>query len=427
MRLRRDLEQIQKLTLRKNLIQLMRLYYTPAIELKDILNEEWEENPFLEVEESKDEIVVDEESINFEERGNIIVYESFLKEEKNLKSYLEEQLILFNFTKDEENIARFIIGNLDDHGFLPLSSDEIGEILNRDPGDVERIINVLKRELYPPGVVARDVRESILIQLLRAGLIKDLKEAEENVDKLLKGKEVPESFLEKIRRISIYPVDIVDRSKNLYITPELYLKIIDGEVRVFYNEKILPKVKFNKNLYDDMLTKLKFLSREERKFIRTKAKDARNLVFLVEERKEKIVRIAQHLIEKQRDFFLKDGYLKVITLKELSSELNLSISSLSRIIHEKYIDTPKGVFPLSFFLGKDKVKRGVFGTKVKMLIKKLIDEENKEKPLSDGEIAKRLENFGIFIKRRTVNKYREEIGIPSKIERKRRRVNESSH
>jgi len=425
--LRREVKQIQKLTLRKNMIQLMRLYHAPLLELREILNQEWEENPFLEVTETKDEIDIDEDSINFEEKGNIIIYESFLKEEKGLKDYLEEQLVLFDFSQDEEEIARFIIGNTDEHGFLPLSPKEIGNILKRDIESIESVLEILKRELHPPGVIARDVKEGIIIQLIRAGLIKDLKDTEKNIDRLLKGEKIPESFLEKIKKISIYPGDIIDRSKNLYITPELYLKIIDGETRVFYNEKILPKVKFNKNLYDDMLMKLKFLSREERKFIKTKAKDAKNLVFLVEERKEKILRIAQYLIDRQKDFFLKDGYLNILTLKDVSSDLNLSISTVSRIIHEKYIDTPKGVFPLSFFLGKDKVKRGVFGTKVKMLIKKLIDEEDKNKPLSDGEIAKRLEKFGIFIKRRTVNKYREEMGIPSKIERKRRKSNESSH
>ena len=427
MELRREAKQIQKLTLRKNMIQLMRLYHAPLLELREILNQEWEENPFLEVTETKDEIDIDEDSINFEEKGNIIIYESFLKEEKGLKDYLEEQLVLFDFSQDEEEIARFIIGNTDEHGFLPLSPKEIEKILKRDIESIESVLETLKRELHPPGVIARDVKEGIIIQLIRGGLIKDLKEAEKNIDRLLKGEKVPESFLEKIKKISIYPGDIIDRSKNLYITPELYLKIIDGEIKVFYNEKILPKVKFNKNLYDDMLMKLKFLSREERKFIKTKAKDAKNLVFLVEERKEKILRIAQYLIDRQKDFFLKDGYLNILTLKDVSSDLNLSISTVSRIIHEKYIDTPKGVFPLSFFLGKDKVKRGVFGTKVKMLIKKLIDEEDKNKPLSDGEIAKRLEKFGIFIKRRTVNKYREEMGIPSKIERKRRKSNESSH
>jgi len=425
--LRREVKQIQKLTLRKNMIQLMRLYHAPLLELREILNQEWEENPFLEVTETKDEIDIDEDSINFEEKGNIIIYESFLKEEKGLKDYLEEQLVLFDFSQEEEEIARFIIGNTDEHGFLPLSPKEIEKILKRDIESIESVLETLKRELHPPGVIARDIKEGIIIQLIRAGLIKDLKEAEKNIDRLLKGEKVPESFLEKIKKISIYPGDIIDRSKNLYITPELYLKIIDGEIKVFYNEKILPKVKFNKNLYDDMLMKLKFLSREERKFIKTKAKDAKNLVFLVEERKEKILRIAQYLIDKQKDFFLKDGYLNILTLKDVSSDLNLSISTVSRIIHEKYIDTPKGVFPLSFFLGKDKVKRGVFGTKVKMLIKKLIDEEDKNKPLSDGEIAKRLEKFGIFIKRRTVNKYREEMGIPSKIVRKRRKSNESSH
>ena len=427
MELRREVKQIQKLTLRKNLIQLMRLYHAPLLELREILNQEWEENPFLEVTETKDEIDIDEDSINFEEKGNIIIYESFLKEEKGLKDYLEEQLVLFDFSQDEEEIARFIIGNTDEHGFLPLSPKEIEKILKRDIESIESVLETLKRDLHPPGVVARDVKEGIIIQLTRNGLIKDVREAEKNIDKLLKGEKVPESFMEKIKKISIYPGDTIDRSKNLYITPELYLRIIDGDLKVFYNEKILPKVKFNKNLYDDMLMKLKFLSKEERKFIKTKAKDAKNLVFLLEERKEKILRIAQYLIDRQKDFFLKDGYLNILTLKDVSSDLNLSISTVSRILHEKYIDTPKGIFPLSFFLGKDKVKRGVFGTKVKMLIKKLIDEEDKNKPLSDGEIAKRLEKFGIFIKRRTVNKYREEMGIPSKIERKRRKSNESSH
>ncbi|HDH63114.1 MAG TPA: hypothetical protein ENF66_00300, partial [Firmicutes bacterium] len=257
MELRREIKQIQKLTLRKNLIQVMRLYHAPLLELREILNQEWEENPFLEVTETKDEIDIDEESLKFEEKGNIIIYESFLKEEKGLKDYLEEQLVLFDFSREEKEIARFIIGNTDEHGFLPLSPEEIGKILKKDIESIKSVLETLKRELHPPGVVARDVKEGIIIQLTRNGLIKDVREAEKNIDKLLKGEKVPESFMEKIKKISIYPGDTIDRSKNLYITPELYLRIIDGELKVFYNEKILPKVKFNKNLYDDMVMKLK--------------------------------------------------------------------------------------------------------------------------------------------------------------------------
>jgi len=110
------------------------------------------------------------------------------------------------------------------------------------------------------------------------------------------------------------------------------------------------------------------------------------------------LKVAEYLVNKQKDFFLNSGYLNIITLKEIANDLNLSISTLSRIVNEKYIDTPKGILPFKFLLGKEGVKKGVFGTKVKMLIKEMVDKEDKKRPYSDSEIEK------ILIKRESILK-----------------------
>jgi RNA polymerase sigma-54 factor len=292
--------------------------------------------------------------------------------------------------------------------------------LNIKKEKILKVLNILKNELHPPGVLAFNEKESILIQLLRNKLIKknEIDEWEKVIDKYLKNEEIEEKYFKKLSKVYIYPTKIFEKSLIMYISPELYLEKEDGSLKVVYNNSIIPKVKFNINLYNNMKSRIFELTKEEREFFKNKVKDAKDLIYLISEREEKILKVANFLIERQKDFFLNNGYLESITLKEIARELKISISTVSRILNEKYIETPKGVFPLKFFLGKEKLKKGVFGTKIKMIIKELIDKENKEKPLSDSEIAKILNEKGIFIKRRTVAKYREELKIPPKNKRK---------
>ncbi|MDI6861279.1 MAG: RNA polymerase factor sigma-54 [Caldisericia bacterium] len=411
----------QNLYLKQNLIQLMNILYYPAIELREILVNKYEENPFLEIENMDfDELPEDIDFEDIEDGNSGGFLESFIKEEKKFKDYLEEQLILFDFDEVENKIAKYLIWNIDERGLLKINLNEIEKDLNIKKEKILKVLNILKNELHPPGVLAFNEKESILIQLLRNKLIKknEIDEWEKVIDKYLKNEEIEEKYFKKLSKVYIYPTKIFEKSLIMYISPELYLEKEDGSLKVVYNNSIIPKVKFNINLYNNMKSRIFELTKEEREFFKNKVKDAKDLIYLISEREEKILKVANFLIERQKDFFLNNGYLESITLKEIARELKISISTVSRILNEKYIETPKGVFPLKFFLGKEKLKKGVFGTKIKMIIKELIDKENKEKPLSDSEIAKILNEKGIFIKRRTVAKYREELKIPPKNKRK---------
>lgn len=418
--LRQTTNLFQNQYLKQNLIQLMTILHYPAIELRELLINKYEENPFLEIENYDLDELPEDLSLDDGEDGDKSIYlENYLNEEKTFKNYLEDQLILFDLNDEEEEIARYLIGNIDENGFLKLKLDDIEKDLKVKKEIIEKIILLLKDELHPPGVLAYDEKESILIQLIRNNLIKkdELNEWKKIVEDYLLGKKVEEKYFNKLNKVYIYPTKIFERSLILYIAPELYLEKEGDNLKVIYNTNIIPKIKFNEDLYNDIKSRIFELSKEERDYFKNRVKDAKDLIFLLSEREEKILKVANYLINKQKNFFLNSGYLETLTLKDISNELNLSISTLSRILNEKYIETPKGIFPLKFFLGKEKLKKGVFGTKIKMMIKELIENENKEKPLSDLEISKILEKKGVYIKRRTVAKYREEIGIPPKNKR----------
>jgi len=410
----------ENLYLRQNLFQLMTIFQYPILDLRELIESRWEENPFIELEDNKFDTIPGLEDFDNEDKGNYQLFESLIKEEKTLKDYLEEQIILFDFNQDEKEIAHYLIGNIDDNGFLNISIDLISNQIKKNKKEINRVLEILKNEMHPPGVFAKDIKECIIIQLLRENEIKkdDIEEYENVIDKLLKGQEINQEYYKKLEKTYIYPSHILEKSINMYITPEVYLKIENKELRVYYNDKIFPKVKFNENLYNDMKSRIYELTKEEREFFKNKVKDAKDLIYLLLERQEKVLKVAEYLVNKQKDFFLNSGYLNIITLKEIANDLNLSISTLSRIVNEKYIDTPKGILPFKFLLGKEGVKKGVFGTKVKMLIKEIVDKEDKKRPYSDSEIEKILIKKGIYLKRRTIAKYRDELNIPSKSKRR---------
>ncbi|MGQ9844859.1 MAG: RNA polymerase factor sigma-54 [Caldisericia bacterium] len=410
----------ENLYLRQNLFQLMSILQYSILDLRELIEAKWEENPFIEIEDNIFDSISDLEEFEDEDKGNYQIFESLIKEEKTLKDYLEEQIMLFNFNEDEKNIANYLIGNIDNNGFLNISIDIISNQIKKNKDDINRVLDILKNEMHPPGVFAKDVKECIILQLLRENEIKkdEIEKYENIIQSLLKGEKINEEYYKKLEKVYIYPSHILEKSINMYITPEVFLKIEGKELRVYYNDKIFPKIRFNENLYNDMKSRIYELSKDEKEFFKNKVKDAKDLIYLILERQEKVLKVADYLVNKQKDFFLNSGYLNILTLREISKDLNLSISTISRIVNEKYIDTPKGVLPFKFLLGKEGVKKGVFGTKVKMFIKEIIDNENKKKPYSDSDIVRILMKKGIYLKRRTVAKYREELKIPSKNKRK---------
>ncbi|MBC7194373.1 MAG: hypothetical protein H5U37_01755, partial [Caldisericia bacterium] len=225
--LRQTTKLSQNLYLKQNLIQLMTILYYPAIELRELLVNRYEENPFLEIENyDLDELPEDFNLNEYEDQDRNFYIESFLNEEKTFKNYLEDQLILFDIKEDEIEIAKYLIGNIDESGFLKLKIEEIVKDLNVQKNKVEKILSLLKNELHPPGVLASDEKESILIQLIRNNLIKksEINEWEKVIEDFLLGKKIEDKYLNKLNKVYIYPTKIFERSLIMYITPELYLE-----------------------------------------------------------------------------------------------------------------------------------------------------------------------------------------------------------
>ncbi|HQN49188.1 MAG TPA: hypothetical protein PL104_07020, partial [Caldisericia bacterium] len=258
----------ENLYLRQNLFQLMTIFQYPILDLRELIESRWEENPFIELEDNKFDTIPGLEDFDNEDKGNYQLFESLIKEEKTLKDYLEEQIMLFDFNQDEKEIAHYLIGNIDDNGFLNISIDLISSQIKKNKKEINRVLEILKNEMHPPGVFAKDIKECIIIQLLRENEIKkdDIEEYENVIDKLLKGQEINQEYYKKLEKAYIYPSHILEKSINMYITPEVYLKIENKELRVYYNDKIFPKVKFNENLYNDMKSRIYELTKEEREF-----------------------------------------------------------------------------------------------------------------------------------------------------------------
>jgi len=450
-----------QLILTSQLKLILKVLQLNTLELNNFLLQEAQSNPFLDLEyndllegnylkeEDLEEIKLNEE-VNFEEE---LIEKKFyfgeekpeeewslektLKAEEKLTDYLFWQISLKDLTELEKEIAKYIIGNLDSKGYLSLPPEEIAKEFNVSPEKIEKVRNILKF-LDPVGVASLNLKECLLTQLEFIGYRKDslpyilIKEHLEEIPKgmeYLKSlygyneKEIEEA-LEIIKQLEPYPARNYFNENTVYIEPDLIFYKEDNEWKVEVVKEGPFVVKLN-NYYKNFLKKGKNFGKspEVRKFLKQKLKDAEDLLRALDSRYSNLYKVGMVILKHQKDFLEKGiKFLKPLTLKDIAEEIQLHESTISRIITHKYVQTPKGVFPLKFFFStgyKSKGGKEISAKAVKDYIKEIIDGEDPKKPLSDSAISKILkEKYGIHIARRTVTKYREEMQIPSIRERK---------
>lgn len=355
-------------------------------------------------------------------------FENFVYKKSNLYSHLLWQLHLENLTPKETEIGEEIIGNIDSDGYFRMDVKEIAEKKNVSVEDVEKVLKVI-RYFDPVGIASRDLKECLLTQIdvypPQFTFVREIIEnhladlSKKNFKKIAKELDITpldvENAFNFINTLNPKPGSGYEFSEyeNQVVEPDVFVVKEGNEYIVSLNYEGVPYLKINKKY--EMLLKNKNLDEKTKNFIKDKIKSAYWFIKSVHQRGNTIQRVAKAIVERQRDFFEKGvNYMKPLTLKDLSEELELHESTISRVTSNKYMQTPVGLFEMKYFFSTGIRKVGsedVSSTSIKQLIKELIENEDHSSPLSDNEISDILKAKGYNIARRTVTKYRESIGI----------------
>ena len=460
-----DLKLSQRLVMTPSLLQKIELLTLNRLELADLLNEELAKNPVLEedsdssetdtsesidqaknVEENRDQYDDFDyeyffgEYLNpstrvreWESRDDRPSFDVFLSKPSTLSDHLNWQLNLSGVSSEIHEVAYFIIGNIEENGYLSVSVEQIVEALNVAREIVEEALEIVQG-FDPVGVGSRDLQECLIIQIWAAGLKDTLAEKlvqnylpqiqAKKFDEVAKEldcelEEVQET-LDIIRRLSPKPGEKYAVEKTIYIQPDVYIYKVDNQYQIVLNEDNLPQLRLSR-VYRD-LVKSKDTNKETKNFIKERVRSAIELLKSLDQREETIYRVCSAIVRRQQNFLDKGIiHLNPMLIKDVAEELAVHSSTISRVVANKYAHTPQGVIELRKFFtigieglgGKD-----VSVIHVKEKIKKIIEYENQEKPFSDQKISKVLNDQGIQITRRTVAKYRDQLKISGSRDRK---------
>lgn len=406
------LKQEMKLSLTQEMKISMNILQMSSSNLKDFIEKEALKNPMLEVTYStpSSKYNSDEETTSpFD----------FIIEEKTLIDFLEEQLGYLKISPKIKSICEYVINNLDDRGYLSISKLEIKKALKISTAQLKEAMDIIYT-LEPAGIGAENLKESLKIQLITKDIIDEnlftliddyLEELGDRKYSLISEKlhvsvEQIKDYLDIIKSLEPIPArGYFVGNKTNYVVPEAKIEIVDDELTVTLNEEAIPKIKINSSYKST-----NSLSDKNNMYT------AINLIKSIEKRYITLERVLNQLIVKQKNFFFRGkDFLQTLTLKDIAKELNLHESTISRAIRDKFIETPQGIIAIKslFILNSECLE-------IKKTIEELIKSENKSSPLSDEKISLYFKNKGCSIARRTIAKYREELGIPSTRERKRK-------
>ena len=292
------------------------------------------------------------------------------------------------------------------------------------------------RELDPPGVGARDLRECLLLQLKEAGLTQSVpyRLVRDCFEELIahRWSEISKRFgisasdvqkaADEIAKLDPKPGLRFRSGDENYIIPDLIVDKIDQQYHVFLNDANLPRLRLSK-AYQEIARDKKKFDGENKEFISNKLNSANWMIQAIEQRRQTMLKVMNYIVDRQREFFEKGvQFLKPLTLREVAEVINMHESTVSRVTNEKFVQTPRGVLPLKFFFssglatsdGEDVSARGI-----KAQLQKLVQEEDPKHPLTDQAIVNILRESGVQIARRTVAKYRDQLGVLSARMRKR--------
>ncbi len=462
----------QKLILTPSLQQAIKLLPMSTLELADMLNQEVVENPLLEEIPSEDLQAseaqpatdkADEQDAqrtegkadNWEDNDYEYYFSEYLDDGyrsrvptevkelppientlstgSSLTDHLEWQLSLKTDDAVERAVGTAIIGNLDDDGYLVASVSEIAQM---GPWPVERVEEALRlvQTFDPTGVAARDLQESLTLQLRQLGL--DGTPTERIVAehlRLLQNHQIPElarkmgmsiddlrEHIEVIRHLDPKPGARYNQRQPEYVMPDVYIVKVDDQYVAVLNDDGLPQLRISSS-YKRLLDKDQ-ADADTRSYVKDRFNAARWLLKSVEQRQKTIQKVATSIINFQRDF-LEHGieHLRPLVLRDVANDIGMHESTVSRVVTNKYMHTPQGVFEMKYFFHSgisSTFGDAVSSVTIKQRIKKIIEAEDPRKPLSDSKIVSILQREGLVLARRTIAKYREELRIPTSNQRK---------
>jgi len=469
----------QKLIMTPSLQQAIKLLQLSKLELQEVLNQELLENPLLEesaeevkaeetqAEETKTENEVaaetppvetkEKEKDSFEEidydayfqdyieygynpRGMGEEHEEFpientLTRPPNLADHLTWQLSMSDASPRTKEIAQFIIGNIDEDGYLRASADEVMASGGFSAEEVDKAIMAVQ-SLDPIGVGARDLRECLLLQLRFLEIDAPLVEViiRDHWDEFMQRKFVPlaktlgidlktlEGIVELIKHLDPKPGRKYSDERAIYVEPDVYVHKVGDEYVIVLNEDGMPKLRINSG-YRSMLNSMDSKSDGETvNYIKDKIRSAVWLIKSLDQRQRTIYKVAESIVKHQREFLERGiDFLRPLVLRDVADDIQMHESTVSRVVSNKYMHTPRGLFLMKYFFhsGIDSdTGEDISSLTVKKKIQSYIENEDPRKPLSDSKIMKILNDEGINIARRTVAKYRDELNIPSSTDRK---------
>ncbi len=462
---------VQKLILTPSLQQAIKLLPMSTLELSDLLNQEMVENPLLEEVPTEDlqpvEAQATEEKSATEqspakadawddqdyeyffgdylddgyrarapqEVRELPPIENTLSTSTSLADHLMWQLSMQTDDALMREIGAAIIGNLDDDGTLVASLDEIAAMGPWDVAEVERALRLVQA-FDPVGVAARDLQECLLLQIRHLGLEGTPTEriVSEHL-RLLQNHQVPEiakklgmtiedlkEHVEIIRHLDPKPGSRYNPAQSHYVIPDVYVLKVEDQYVAVLNEDGLPQMRISP-VYRRLLDKgAAENSDETRAYVKDKFRSALWLLKSVDQRQKTIHKVATSIINFQHDF-LDHGieHLRPLVLRDVANDIGMHESTVSRVVTNKYMHTPQGVFEMKYFFHSgisSSYGESVSSVTIKQRIRKIIENEDPRKPLSDSKIVNLLQREGLVLARRTIAKYREELKIPTSNQRK---------
>lgn len=462
-------------------IQLMKLIQLPTLAFEQRLLEEMNENPALELGKDEDEIYEKDEFDNNDEYDDYEGSENIESEDINLDEYLSNdeipdyKLQANNFSEDDDNrespfaspvsfhqdlinqlntfilndadreIAEFLVGSIDDMGYIRRSIQDIVDDLAftqgiyTDEATVERILHVI-HELEPSGVGARDLQECLLLQLKHktptesVTLAIDIIEyqfdafSKKHYDKLLQKQGISQELLKKtiheIEKLNPKPGGSFTGNNKVTenIIPDFAIRIIDGELELTLNGRNAPSLHVSKD-YQEMMQTYKdsrdksHSQKDAVQFIKQKLDSAKWFIDAIKQRQETLFVTMNAIMHFQQEYFLdgEETSMKPMILKDIADMVGLDISTVSRVANSKYVDTPYGTKLIKEFFSeamKNDQGEDVSTLEIKKILQNVIEAEDKHKPLPDDQLAEILKEKGYPIARRTIAKYREQLDIP---------------
>lgn len=475
--LRQQLQQKLQQKLSPAQIQVIKMLEVPTLELEERIRQELEENPALEEGAELSENSTDESETNLNDDGgnnddfdpeeymsdddipdykmNISNNSRDDKREEipfsagmTFHEFLIDQLRLLDLTDYEHQLAEYVIGNIDDEGYLRRSAESMVDDIvfqagiNTSDDEMNRIIELV-RQFDPAGVAATSLQECLLLQLDRKKQSADIVTAKnilsdyfeefskKHYDKIIKGLNIDDEQLKlaisEITHLNPKPGNawggnILERSMTT-IVPDFILEVEGNQLTVQLNNSNIPELRVN-NTYNDMFqdyaSNKKNQSREMKDavmFVKQKIDAARWFIDAIKQRQQTLLTTMTAIVEFQKEFFIEgdDTYLKPMILKDIADITGYDISTISRVSNSKYIQTEFGVYPVKYFFSESMTNDAgeeVSTREIKKILSDCISNENKKKPFNDDALVDVLKEKGYIIARRTVAKYREQLNIP---------------